>query len=102
MAKYTLKTRPIYHWAPHRIETHMLLCFINLFIERFLELLLRKNGTPLTPDRIRYALSLVHTTTFEDESTGREGMMRSVLEEDAQKIFQTLGMSIDRTTILKS
>jgi transposase len=102
VAKCTLKTRPIFHWAPHRIETHMLLCFMNLFIERFLELLLRKNGTPLTPDRIRHALSLVHTTTFEDGSTGREGMMQSVLDEDAQKIFQTLGMSIERTTMLKS
>lgn len=102
VAKSTLKTRPIFHWAPHRIEAHMLLCFMNLFLERFLELLLRKNGTPLTPDRIRYALSLVHTTTFEDESTGREGMMRSVLTEDAQKIFQTLEVSVERTTVLKS
>lgn len=102
VAKSTLKTRPIFHWVPHRIETHMLLCFINLFLERFLELLLRKNDTPLTPDRIRYVLSLVHTTTFEDESTGREGLMRSVLTEDAQKIFQTLGISIERTTMLKN
>jgi transposase len=102
VAKSTLKTRPIFHWAPHRIEAHMLLCFMNLFLERFLELLLRINGTPLTPDRIRYALSQVHTTTFEDESTGREGMMRSALVEDAQKIFQTLGISIDRTTLFKS
>lgn len=100
VAKCTLKTRPIFHWAPHRIEAHMLLCFMNLFIERFLELLLRKNGTPLTPDRIRHALSLVHTTTFEDESTGREGIMQSVLVEDAIKIFQALGLSIERNTTL--
>ena len=102
VAKSTLKTRPIFHWAPHRIRAHMLLCFMNLFLERFLELLLRKNGTPLTPDRIRYALSLMHTTTFEDEATGREGMMQSGLTEDAQKIFHTLGLPIDRATILKS
>ena len=102
VAKTTLKTRPIFHWVSHRIEAHMLLCFMNLFLERFLELLLRKNDLPLTPDRIRHALSLVHTTIFEDESTGREGLMRSVLSEDAQKIFQTLGIPIERTTILKN
>ena len=79
-----------------------LLCFMNLFLERLLELLLRKNDFPLTPDRIRYALSLIHTTTFEDESTGREGIMRSVLSEDAKKIFQTLGIPIERTTKLKN
>lgn len=80
----------------------MLLCFMNLFLERFLELLLRKNNTPLMPDRIRYALGLVHSTVFEDESTGREGIMQSVLVEDAQKIFQVLGISIDRTTMLRN
>lgn len=96
VAKSTLKTRPIFHWVPHRIQSHILLCFINLFLERFLELLLRKNGTPLTPDRIRYALSLVHTITFGDETNG--GTMQSVLSEDAQKIFQILGVSTDRKT----
>ena len=102
VAKSTLKTRPIFDWSPHRIGAHMLLCFMNLFLERFLELLLRKNSTPLTPDRIRYALSQVHTIFFEDESTGREGVMRSILVEDAKKIFQTLGISMERTTVLKS
>jgi transposase len=100
VAKCTLKTRPIFHWAPHRIKAHVLLCFMNLFIERFLELLLRKNGIQLTPDRIRYALSLVHTTTFEDKSSKREGVMESSITEDAHKIFQTLGISTDRKTVL--
>lgn len=102
IAKCTLKTRPIFHWAPHRIKAHVLLCFINLFIERFLELLLRKNGIHLTPDRIRYALSLVHTTTFEDKSSKREGIMKSSLTEDAEKIFITLGISTNRNTALQA
>jgi transposase len=102
VAKCTLKTRPIFHWAPHRIKAHILLCFINLFMERFLELMLRKNGFHLTPDRIRYALSLVHTTTFEDKSSKRVGIMLSSLTEDAQKIFLTLGVSTDRGTVLQA
>lgn len=102
IAKCTLKTRPIFHWASHRIKAHILLCFINLFIERFLELMLRKNGHHLTPDRIRYALSLVHTTTFQDMSSKREGVMRSSLTEDTEKIFLTLGISTDRSTIIRT
>ena len=42
---------------------------MNLFIERFLELLLRQNNVDLTPDRIRHALAQVHTTIFEEQST---------------------------------
>ncbi len=99
VAKCTLKTRPIFHWVPHRIQTHVLLCFINLFLERFLELLLRRNETPQTPDRIRYALCGVHTMTFEDPETEKIGKMHSSLSEDAAAIFKTLGISTERTTL---
>ena len=102
VAKCTLKSRPIFHWTPHRIKTHVLLCFMNLFLERFLELLLRKNNTELTPDRIRYALSQVHTIVFEDSSMKREGQMQSALPPDAEKIFQVLGIPIERSLILNT
>ncbi len=70
--------------------------------ERFLELLLRQNNSDLTPDRIRYALAQVHTTIFEDKSSQREGKMQSSLPLDAEKIFQVLGISIERNTILNT
>jgi transposase len=98
IAKCTLKTRPIFHWAPHRIRAHVLLCFMNLFLERFLEWRLRKDNIDLTPDRIRYALAQVHTTIFEDQSTKREARMQSTLPPDAEKIFQVLGISLERKT----
>nr|NGY94884.1 hypothetical protein [Neochlamydia sp. AcF84] len=102
VAKSTLKTRPIFHWAPRRIKAHLLLCFINLFLERFLELLLRQNNFYLTPDRIRHALAQVHTTIFEDISTKREGAMQSLLCQDAQAIFQVLGIPTQRNTTFQS
>lgn len=98
VAKSTLKTRPIFHWIAYRIKAHVLLCFINLFLERFLELLLRQNHIYLTPDRIKHALAQVHTTIFKDNSTKREGKMQSCLTEDAIKIFQVLGISTERGT----
>jgi transposase len=99
VTKCTLKTRPIFHWSPHRIKAHLLLCFINLFFERFLELLLQNRNVRLTPDRIRYALSRVHTITFEDKVTKKQWLMESNLSEDAEKIFQTLGISTERKMV---
>lgn len=101
VAKCTLKTRPIFHHASHRIRTHVLLCFMNLFLERYLERLLQQKDINLSPDRIRYALSQVHTTIFEDQSTHQKGEMQSSLAPDAEKIFMSLGISTDRKTILK-
>ena len=100
IAKTTLKTRPIFHWMPHRIESHILLCFITLFMERFLEFLLRKKGTPLTPDKIRKALLGVHSSIFEDVKTKRSGKMESALSKDAEKIFETLKIPTERLTML--
>lgn len=100
VAKYTLKTRPIFHRSSERIKSHILICFMSLFLERYLELLLRKNNEHLTPDRIRLGLSQVHTTIFEDEATKRLGRMQSVLPEDVKKIYRTLGISTERRTFL--
>jgi transposase len=100
VAKCTLRTRPIFHWKPHRIRAHVLLCFMTLFFERFLELLLRRNSTPLTPDKIRHALGGVHTIYFEDGSSNREGKIESHLSEDAKKIFEALQMPVDRISMI--
>lgn len=102
VAKSTLKTRPIFHWAPHRIHSHILICFITLFFERYLELLLRKNGTPLAPDRIRHSLAQVHTMHFKDTTTYKPGVMKSSLSEDVIKIFAVLGISDERLTRMGS
>jgi transposase len=75
IAKSTLKTRPIFHWKPERIRAHILLCFMTLFIERFLEFRLKQEGRALTPDRIRQALSGVHTMFFEEKGTAKQGKM---------------------------
>jgi len=100
IAKCTLKTRPIFHWKPERIRAHVLLCFMTLFMERFLEFRLRQVGTPLTPDKIRHALEGVHTAVFEDKDTKKQGEMESALSEDAVKIFRVLGLPVDRSTRL--
>lgn len=98
IAKTTLKTRPIFHWVSHRIKSHVLLCFMTLFVERFLEFLLRKSNVPLTPDRIRRALLQVNTVIFEDEESKKIGKMESALSDDARKIFETLGIPLNRVS----
>ena len=36
--KSGLRMRPIYHWAPHRIEAHIKLCVLALLLERIAEI----------------------------------------------------------------
>jgi len=100
IGKCSLKTRPIFHWKPDRIKAHVLLCFMTLFFERFLEFLLKRNHTPLTPDKIRHALSGVHTICFEDGNSHKEGKVESKLSENAKKIFSVLKIPIERSSRL--
>jgi transposase len=102
VAKTTLKTRPIFHWRPHRVLSHVMLCFITLFLERTLELLLKQNGSPLSPDRIRYALSQMHSVIIEEEKTGKVGHIESELTEDAKAICNILGLPTIRSSVLNS
>lgn len=94
ITKSTLRARPIFHWAPERIKAHVLLCFMTLFLERTLELLLKRKGAPLSPDKIRYALSQVHSMHFKEAEAEKECVMRSSLSEDARKIFRALGVEL--------
>ena len=73
---------------------------MNLFLERLLELLLRRDETNLTPERIRYALAQIHSIYFDASSEGSDGKMPSVLTEDAEKIFRVLGISNERCTTM--
>ena len=101
ITKTTLRTRPIFHWKPHRVLSHVMICFITLFLERTLELLLRRNNTPLTPDRIRYALSQMHSVVVEDKESKSIGKIESELTEDAKAICAVLGLPTTRSSVLK-
>jgi transposase len=96
VVKCTLKTRPIFHWKPDRIRAHVLICFINLFLERFLEQLLKAKDMPLTPDRIRHTLTEIHTMHFVDNGTHRHGCMPSSLSDDGIQIFKALDLPMER------
>ncbi len=102
VAKSTLQARPMFHWKPRRIRAHILLCFMTLFFERFLEYLLRRTGeSSLTPDQIRHALSGVHTVFFEKSDSKQEGKMESALSKDAKIIFKILGILQERKVTMQ-
>jgi len=66
----------------------------------FIESLIKKQGTPLSPDRIRDALSKVHTSIFEDIKSKNLGKMDSALPENALKIFEILNIKKERLTMM--
>lgn len=101
ISKTYLKIRPIYHWAPQRIHAHILISFVSLFLERYLEMRLRNARTPLTPERIRDALKTAHSVHLLDPKTKQHIIVPSRLSADAKIIFSLLSLNIRRITIVQ-
>lgn len=92
VAKHDLRTRPIFHWSPHRIKAHILVCFIALVLERTLEVMLKQRGTPLTITNIFDALRPCKKIIFQDKATSRLFEMESNKPVEAKTIYEALGL----------
>lgn len=98
ITKHDLATRPIFHWTPDRIRTHVLLCFIALVLERHLEVTLQKRGTPLTATQIHDALSHCEKIHFQDEKSHRLFEMDRHKPAEAKVIYEALGLPLRART----
>jgi len=64
LIKCTPQARPIFHWTPRRIKGHLIMCFLALLLERTLELKLKNEKVPVSPDTIREALSSLEVSVL--------------------------------------
>lgn len=76
--KSGLRMRPVYHWAPHRIEAHIKLCVLALLLERVAEIrakdtwrnLVAKLDTVKVVEYTRGAVRVRQTTELRAEVSG--------------------------------
>ena len=65
MSKYDLETRPIYHQNENAIKAHVLICFLALIIEKYLEL-----TTQMSLRNIRLLVWNITESHIRDSVTG--------------------------------
>jgi hypothetical protein len=76
MSKFDLEARPIYHQKEDAIRSHVLICFVALMIERFLEL-----NTKLSLRDIRFLVWNITETHIQDQLTKEVFTFRSPTDE---------------------
>jgi Transposase DDE domain len=81
--KSGLRTRPIFHWKPHRISAHVSLCVLALLIERIVEI-----RTGQTWRNVRAVLDTVKVVEYERGSA----LVRQTTElrGDVEALLRTL------------
>jgi transposase len=72
MSKFDLQTRPIYHHKQEAIKAHVLICFVALIAEKYLEL-----TTQLSLRDIRFLVWNITETHIQDQLTKEKFVFRS-------------------------
>ena len=92
--KHDLSIRPVYHWAPRRIEAHIALTYLAFALFRHLQnrVAVRQN-TRMSAGAIRSALLNVQSTLLKDGETGKLYRFPKVMGENARKIYRSLGLT---------
>lgn len=94
--KHTLAMRPIYHFSPKRIASHILICYLAFAVTRYMHQDIKDSEDSISIEGIREALASVETSILKD----KEGCLFSLpapLNNEATKIYGTLGLSRSRT-----
>lgn len=89
--KHNLKMRPIYHWTPKRIETHIALCYMSYAILRHIQYkvnLIYK----ISPDEIIRSLMDVQASILQHRITRDSYRMPGRFNDTARKIYKVFNI----------
>jgi transposase len=92
MSKFDLQTRPIFHQGHNAIKAHVLICFVALIAEKYLEL-----TTKLSLREIRFLVWNVTETHIQDKLTKETFVFRSPIKDIMNSNLATL---IERWNLL--
>lgn len=92
LTKHDLKTRPIYHWTPARIQAHILLCFVALSVAKQALYRLSVTNRPMSFERLRNELLHVQSSLMVDRSTGRRYLVPSHVTVPVKEIYHAFGL----------
>jgi transposase len=95
ISKNDLSMRPIYHSTKSRIEGHIAICFMALFLVQKTQLILKRNNIKLSPERITFELERVQASILYDKSNAIRFRMPSNMSTDAKIIYKCLRIDRD-------
>ena len=100
--KRDLKMRPIYHWTPKRIKSHILICYMAYALVARVKYKLKKAKVKLSIERIREELGYLQASIVRDQKTGRRFLLPSKVTDTQRKICDALGVKLqEKVQILK-
>ena len=96
--KSTLDLRPVYHWTEKRIQGHIMICFLSLYMLRAIEIKInRQEKLNLSTDEVFYHLDKIKAVTL--NTFNKRVVMRTEITDENNLILRTLGIKIPNTVL---
>lgn len=86
--KHDLKMRPIYHWTPSRIRSHVSICFMTYTLVKIALYRLSQNNLNHSFEEFKNILTEIDSTIVEDKSTRIKYSIPSLLTDEQKKIYK--------------
>ena len=91
--KSTLDLRPVYHWTEKRIQGHIMICFLSLYMLRAIEYKInRQEKLNISTDEIFDHLDKIRAVTI--NAFKKRVVMRTEIIDENNLILRTLGIKI--------
>lgn len=85
--KHTLQMRPIFHWTPKRIQTHIAMCYMTFSLLKHMEYRVALTQK-ISINNIIDALMSVQSSILKHTKTGDLYRLPSALSHEARKIYK--------------
>jgi transposase len=92
ISKHDLKMRPIYHWTPERIRSHILICFIAYALVRQSMYRITRQYEPMSFEKIRNELLHAQASILVDTATNRKYILPSKTTPVQKKLYHIFGL----------
>ncbi len=95
--KHDLLIRPIFHWTPNRIKSHMAMVYMSFSLIRFLQHKLKANSIKLSPEKVRNELCHVQESILKHTLTGDRYSIPSKPTENIKMLYSIFKKKYDAT-----
>ena len=92
MNKHTLQMRPIFHFVPRRIETHVLICFLSYAVLRYLMLELQKKNIHFGAEKLLSVLSSIREMVMLDTRTKKRFSVPMDMPPEGEQIYRAFDL----------
>ncbi len=94
ISKHDLKVRPIFHWAPQRVQAHLAIAFMSFSCVRHLQYRVSLQYQRMSPEAIRWELLHIQTSFLRHKQNRKIYCIPSKASNEAKKIYQTVGLKL--------